>query len=141
MGATIEISIDNTDKVLDEMKDKIQIALEMCGLKAEGYAIQNITRQKAVDTGNLRNSITHQVILNEHGGECQIGTPVEYAPYIEFGTGIHVQGGRRTSWTYKDDKGNWHKTNGMKPRPYLKPAVADHIEEYRDIIENVLKSE
>ena len=37
-----------------------------------------------VDTGNLRNSITHEV----YGNEGVVGTNVEYAPYVEFGTGL-----------------------------------------------------
>lgn len=39
----------------------IKKALEMIGLQAEGYAKENITRVVAVDTGRLRNSITHVV--------------------------------------------------------------------------------
>ncbi len=37
----------------------VKKALEMIGLQAEGYAKENITRVGAVDTGRLRNSITH----------------------------------------------------------------------------------
>lgn len=37
-----------------------------------------------VDTGNLRSSITH--VVNDNVGI--VGTNVEYAPYVEFGTGL-----------------------------------------------------
>jgi HK97 gp10 family phage protein len=43
----------------------------------------------AVDTGNLRSSITWE-LTEGHGGHAGltavVGTNVEYAPYVEFGT-------------------------------------------------------
>lgn len=101
-------------------------------MQAEGYA-KDLT---PVDTGNLRNSITHKVVDDE----VYIGTNNEYAAYVELGTGIHTEGGRQTPWVYKDDEGNWHHTRGQEAQPYLKPAVADHKQTYRNIIENELKN-
>lgn len=78
-------------------------ALEIIGGKAESYA-------KAicpVDTGRLRNSITHQQY--DENTEI-IGTNVEYAPYVELGT---------------------HR---MAARPYLRPAAENHGEEYKQVI-------
>ena len=69
-----------------------------------------------------------------------IGTNVEYAPYVELGTGKYADGGRKDSWVYQDTEGKWHHTNGQKAQPYLKPAVADHKQTYRNIIEDALKN-
>ena len=137
----IRITADYSNEVLNAMKQQVQKALEECGLLAEGYAQVNLTEQKAVDTGNLRNSITHKVVVNDQEKRCYIGTNVEYAPYVEFGTGIYAEAGdgRRTTWVYKDDKGTWHRTNGMKSRPYLRPAVSDHVDTYKQVIEDNLK--
>lgn len=132
-GITIKITKDNRDRCLQEIQQALHKSLEECGLVAEGYAKTNLTRQHAVDTGNLRNSITHKVVPSEKA--VYIGTPVEYAPYIEFGTGVNYEGGRRTSWVYKDKNG-WHMTNGMKARPYLKPALEEHRSEYQKIFES-----
>lgn len=125
--------------VLSAMQADVKRALEMCGLLAEGYAQVNLTNSKAVDTGRLRNSINHKVVIDDAESAVYIGTNVEYAPYIEFGTGIYYEGGRRTSWVYKDRNGDFHMTRGMRARPYLKPAVADHEAEYRQILEDELK--
>lgn len=130
---------DNSGEVLEAFEQHVLKALETVGLVAEGNAKVNITRQKAVDTGNLRNSITHKVIPDEQS--VYIGTNVEYGIYNEFGTGEYAEnGGRRTKWAYQDDEGNWHMTTGMKPRPYLRPAVADHATEYQDIIDSEMRS-
>lgn len=73
------------------------------------------------DTGELRRSITSKV-ENKQG---IIFTPLEYAPYIEYGTGLFAEEGGRQDvpWNYQDDKGEWHSTSGMKPQPYMRPAL------------------
>ena len=124
---------DNSKEVLEAMQQAAVRALEKCGLTAEGYA----KKLCPVDTGNLRNSITHTV--DEEEPAAYIGSNAEYAAYVELGTGKYVSGGRPTPWVYQDEKGNWHRTNGQKEQPYLKPAVADHSQTYRKIIEDELK--
>ena len=124
---------DNSKEVLEAMQQAAVRALENCGLTAEGYA----KKLCPVDTGNLRNSITHTV--DEEEPAAYIGSNAEYAAYVELGTGKYVSGGRPTPWVYQDAKGNWHRTNGQKAQPYLKPAVADHSNTYRKIIEDELK--
>lgn len=126
---------DNSKEVIEAMRKQVEKALEMCGLVAEGHAKKNAP----VDTGALRNSISHKVVEEEKEMACYIGTNMEYAPYIEFGTGIHYSGGRRTSWTYKDSKGQWHMTNGQRAKPFLKPAITEHVDEYKKIIKQELK--
>lgn len=73
------------------------------------------------DTGELRRSITSKV-ENKQG---IIFTPLEYAPYVEYGTGLFAEEGGRQDvpWNYQDDKGEWHSTSGMKPQPYMRPAL------------------
>ena len=126
---------DNSQEVLEEMDAAILRALEKCGLTAEGYA----KRLCPVDTGNLRNSITHRVDQAESA--VYIGTNNEYAAYVELGTGEYYPGGRSTPWVYKDEEGHWHYTHGQRAQPYLKPAVTDHKQTYRNIINDAMKSE
>lgn len=125
---------DNSGAVLSAFHSAVEKALEECGLVAEGYA----KKLAPVDTGNLRNSISHKVDPEEPA--VYIGTNSSYAAYQEFGTGIYTEGGRDTPWVYQDEKGNWHWTRGNPAKPYLKPAVADHARQYRQIIEQELKN-
>lgn len=121
---------DHSDEVLAALQEATERALEKCGLVAEEYA----KKLCPVDTGNLRNSITHEVSENS----AYIGTNAEYAPYVELGTGKYYPGGRPTPWKYQDAKGNWHWTHGNPAKPFLKPAVADHKRTYRKIIRDEL---
>lgn len=125
---------DNSQAVLKAMQQAVEKALEECGLVAEGYA----KKLAPVDTGNLRNSISHKVDPEEPA--VYIGSNSLYAAYQEFGTGIYTEGGRDTPWVYQDEKGNWHWTRGNKAQPFLKPSVADHQKQYRQIIEQELKN-
>lgn len=128
---------DNSSKVKSEFGEALLRGLEKCGLTAEGYA-KKLCEGFKHPTGNLRNSITHTV--DEEEPAAYIGSNVEYAAYVELGTGKYVSGGRPTPWVYQDEKGNWHRTNGQKAQPYLKPAVADHADKYREIIKNALEN-
>lgn len=124
--------IDNSRLFREEFESACKRALERCGMQAEGYAKDLVP----VDTGNLRNSITHKVAEDE----VYIGTNNEYAAYVELGTGKYTQGGRPDPWVYQDDNGNWHHTHGQRAQPYLKPAVADHKQTYRNIIKDELEN-
>lgn len=125
---------DHSAEVYKELEAACQRALEKCGLVAEGYA----KKLCPVDTGNLRNSITHTVADN---GElaAYVGTNSEYGVCVECGTGIYYPGGRQTPWVYQDEKGDWHLTHGQRAKPYNKTAVADHSAQYKRIIEQELK--
>ncbi len=132
---SIEIH-DNSKEAAERIKAALLKGLETCGLVAEGYA----KRLCPVDTGNLRNSITHAV--DEDEPAAYIGTNSEYAPYVELGTGKYAEGGggRPTPWVYQDAKGNWHYTHGNKPQPFLKPAAAGHAAQYWEILEDAMKN-
>lgn len=136
MAVEFQITADNSAEVLRAVEANIQAALEAVGNQAVSHAKKNITEAGRVDTGALRNSISHQV----EGDTCYVGTNQEYAIYNEVGTGIYTEGGggRQTPWFYVDAKGQGHFTRGMKPIHFLKNALANNISEYRSIIKDYL---
>ena len=126
------MAIENLDKLiskLEKLNDVNQAMEQACIL------VENEAKIKCpVDNGLLRNSITHYIEL-----VGVVGTNVEYAPYVEFGTGIYssLGNGRQDRWKYKDAKGEWHSTIGQHPQPYLQPA----LEENRRKIEKMFKEQ
>ena len=74
--AGLEVVEDNTAVVLAALPVAIAKGLEKVGQVAEGYA----KRICPVDTGRLRNSITHAV---DGSQSVVIGTNVEYAEPVE----------------------------------------------------------
>lgn len=108
---------DYSADVLNAMQGAVLRALERIGEQAEGYAKDLCP----VDTGQLRNSISHAVDDGEQA--AYIGSALEYAAYVELGTGTYADGGRPTPWVYQDAKGNWHWTRGNPAQPFLAPSV------------------
>lgn len=89
---SVEIT-DNSKEVSAAIKAALLRGLEKCGLVAEGYS----KKLCPVDTGNLRNSITH--VVDEQEPAAIIGTDSEYGAYVELGTGIYARRWRRTAYT------------------------------------------
>lgn len=91
------------------------------------------------DTGALRRSISSRIEENENGVEGVVFTPLEYAPYIEYGTGLFAEdGGRQTPWSYQDDEGNWHTTKGQRPQPYMRPALTENREQILETLKGAI---
>lgn len=114
VGDLISVEADNIKLIENAIDQAMARALEKIGLVAEGYA----KKLCPVDTGRLRNSITHAIDTGTDS--VAIGTNVEYGPVIEFGTS-------------KRDAANGG-------RGFLRPAAEDHAEKYRKILESELRN-
>lgn len=112
-NAQLEIIADNTQQVLAEMPRAIARALEEVGILAEGHVVGYMTENHIVDTGRLRNSVTHAVDAGDEA--VLVGTNVEYAPYVHNGT------------------------SRMAGRPFLTDPIQQHAAEYRGVFEKHLK--
>ena len=144
---TVEF-VSHIDDVLNASSEKLMRAAEVIGGMMESKAKTYITDAvyatpsgTYIRTGNLRNSITHDAVESDHDITIAVGSDVEYAPYVELGTGIYASDGkgRKTPWKYQDHQGKWHTTRGMEARPFLRPAVENHIREYQEVLRREMK--
>ena len=109
------VEIDShVSEVLEASDQAMELTLDLLGQVAEGHA----AALAPVDTGRLKNSITH--IVEPETRSVHIGTNVEYAIYQELGTS---------------------RMPPYKGRGYLRPAIMDNIDEYKRVIEENLKTE
>jgi HK97 gp10 family phage protein len=127
-----DITIDGMEEVVGDLGIFIDTENLEKALKKACALVEREAKKKAPKgVGDLRRSIQSRV--EETDGETAgiVFTPLEYAPYVEFGTGLFAEEGGRTDvpWCYQVDKGNWHSTSGMKPSPYLRPALNENKEE------------
>ena len=112
------------------------------GLSKAAAAVEKTARQLSpVDDGSLRASITHEV--DAAALSASIGTPLSYAPYVEFGTGIHSSEGtgRQEPWTYQDEEGEWHTTAGQHPQPFLYPSLVKNENKIKKEISDAIRKE
>lgn len=108
MADGVTVKQDNTEQAVDGIESAVGVALEKIGLLAENYA----AKKCPVDTGNLRDSITHEV--DTDGNAVYIGTNVKYAPCVELGT------------------------SRQKAQPFLRPAASEHGAQYRQVLKKAL---
>lgn len=140
MKVTFEIEDKALKKLADELNDTQAYMRAMgraCAL-VERKAKENAPK----DTGALRRSITSEVNIVGNEIEGVVFTPLEYAPYVEYGTGLFAAngGGRKdVPWNYQDDEGNWHSTSGQHPQPFMKPALDESREEILRILKEALQ--
>lgn len=123
--------IDNSDAVKENIQRVTEKAMLSACLLVEGQA----KMLAKVVTGELRDKIRHNV--KEQGSLVigQVGSPLMYAIYVEFGTGEFAENGngRKGGWRYKTPDGEWHFTRGGKPRPFLRPAFRQNKENIKKI--------
>ena len=126
----VKIDANSLLKRIDGMCSETNISAAIgkaCAL-VEGEAKKKAPK----DTGALRRSISSTV----KGTEGVVFTPLEYAPYVEYGTGLFAEKGGRKNvpWYYKDEEGKWHITSGQHPHPYMRPALNENREEVLRLI-------
>ena len=109
-----KITENHIKETLEDATNKIERALTSVGLQAEND-VRNVT---PVDTGNLRNSITSRVKMDENA--VYIGTNVEYAPHQELGTS------------------KMRAANNGKG--FLRYAINTNIGKYKTLLEDGLKN-
>lgn len=134
-----DIRLEGLEEVLGALDDLADASNLNAALGKACALVERSAKQKAPkDKGDLRRSITSKV----EGTEGVVYTPLEYAPYVEYGTGLFAESGGRQDvpWNYQDDEGNWHSISGMKPQPYMRPALNENREEILRIIRDGIAS-
>ena len=105
-----------------------------------------------VDKGDLAGSIHMEV--KETGGTIvgRVYTNLEYAAYVEFGTGVTGNGTypyeveglslsyRDKGWAYFDeDEGEWIYTKGQVAQPYMYPALHNHEKTIKRLLNEAVR--
>ena len=129
-----EIKIEGMQEVCKMLNRVVDPEVIAAALGKCCALVEDAAKQKAPkDSGDLRRSITSRV----EGGTGIVFTPLEYAPYVEFGTGIFAEdgNGRQTGWAYEDEEtGERIFTRGSRPHPYLRPALNENRRQIQRIL-------
>ena len=126
--------ISHADEVMSEMDRKKRAALEAIGTTCVAASVRIVTQEGRVDSDKMRGSISYQTDADK----CIVGTNTRYAIYNEIGTGVYVPGGRKSPWAYKDEKGKWHRTTGMRGIHFIKNGVANNVKKIQAIIKRIM---
>lgn len=130
---------DNSERVKNALQSASEEGMEAALLIIEAQA-------KALtpvgNTGALRDKIDHEVSRENGAVIGKVGSPLEYALYVEFGTGLYAENGagRKGGWVYKDSSGEWFTTYGQDPQPFLRPAFRRNKKAIQAEIGNAYKA-
>lgn len=136
-----DVRIDGMEDILARLED---IASPQQLEEAMGKAcavVERAAKKKAPKgTGELRRSITSDIEEEPDGVVGVVYTPLLYAPYVEYGTGLFAEEGGRQDvpWVYQDDKGEWHTTSGQHPQPFMRPALTESEKRIKKIVKEAL---
>jgi HK97 gp10 family phage protein len=133
----IETIVERIEGIADAKA--LVAAMQKCCALVEGEAKKKAPK----DTGALRNSIASRVENTENELRGVIYTPLEYAPYVEYGTGLFAEnGGRKTPWIYEDEEtGEKIFTRGQHPQPFLRPALNENREKIIELLKRSVNND
>lgn len=145
---------DFSDQVKQATTGAIKRALNACGAQGASFAVENCTAKGVVDTGLLRNSLTWALggripkkrsYSGDHpsryrpNGKIPSGRYEGRAPDDEKGIN-RVYIGTNVEYAVYQEMGFTHYLSKKKyaARPYLRPALEDHVNDYKTIITDEL---
>ena len=139
--------IESKAEGLATLETNLQTGLEKKIIQAMQKSValvESEAKKKAPkgETGQLRNSIESEVYIEDGAVVGIVFSNKEYAPYVEFGTGIFAEGGNGRAdvpWHYQDAAGDWYTTYGMQPQPYMRPALSESKSKITEIFKEELK--
>ena len=130
----MEIRIDGLETLLSKL-DKV--AEDQALNKGIADACKLVESKAKVDCPKDTSKLAESIHYEVEDLQGVVGTNVEYAPYVEIGTGIFSsQGdGRDTPWVYWSEKlQRFVYTVGQHPQPYLRPALVNQTDAIKKLI-------
>jgi HK97 gp10 family phage protein len=118
-----EINVFGIDKLIGDLKaysEKVEMGFNNAVKEAALNTETGAKMDCPVDMGILRSSIHTEPFEDETGKGYEVLTRLEYAPYVEFGTGAKVSipnGYDEYALQFKGQK----SVAGMNAQPYLIP--------------------
>lgn len=138
MEAIIGLKELNTklDKLMDKSSTKKAMTKSVLKIERDAKTLC------PVDTGALRRSIASQVEENAYGQvEGVVYSPLDYAIWVNNRTRLFAINGDGRKDEPQDEQGNWHRTVGQKPNPFMDKAVLQNEENIRDYFEEQIKED
>lgn len=156
------VEVQGIDGVVERLEGLVDYKKLKEALYKACAVVERSAKEKAPKgDGDLRRSITSKV----DGYEGIVFTPLDYAPYVEYGTGLFAEGGKgrkEVPWVYVEGSTQTSSkktvyptpqdaeaaaaylqskgldavvTYGEHPHPYMRPA----LNENREVIKRILK--
>ena len=160
------ISIEGADKIIKKLAQMAETENYVKAVKKGCMLVENSAKHKAPkgNSGALRNSIKSKVTTDGKDIVGVVYTNLEYAPYVEYGTGLFAEDGKgrkEVPWVYVEGGGSSGEsskkvyteqearatveflqekgldaklTYGEHPNPFLRPAFNEHKKDIKELL-------
>ena len=130
---TADKIIRDFEKINDKVVKLVPEMVQVTGTKIQMDAKRDVPR----DTSRLHNSIKNYA---EDGGlTAVIETNVEYAPYVEFGTGSMVSIPSGMNSYASQFRGSGIRDVNTSPQPFMMPAFERHSQRFIDALNKLIR--
>lgn len=146
-------TIKNLNRLLKSLNNIANTDVKNTMVKATSLVQAQAKVLAPADTGNLRGSIHQEVKQRAGSVEGRVYTNVQYASYVEFGTGSKGNGTyphdvdglnleyRDTPWVYTPDGGeSFYRTNGQVAQPFMYPALKQNEKTIKNLFKTDVKA-
>lgn len=142
MNVTIKLDTSQFKDALKKITLDRQDLLDIEGAGAY-VAVNGMRMRVPVQTAATKNSIKPHIVEadNTHVID-EVGPETDYAPYLEYGTGVYAEGGngRQTPWVYFSEKlGHFVRTVGMKAQPFIRPTAIEDDGKIQNAVSSAFK--
>ena len=157
-GITVT-GMDELQRKLVALGANLTEELTKAGVKAMRLNVESAAKEKARennDNGILTASINTQEVFENGASIIKTGTPEEYAPYVEYGTGLYATGpggsqAKKIPWLWKVESRKWAAIFGIErgdsviwygshPHPFLRPAFDENKDQVMEDVQAELKA-
>ena len=148
------VNIKNIDRLTQRLNNIANIDLKDKVIQATNLVHGQAKALAPVATGNLAGSIRQEVKVRKKEIEGRVYTNVQYAPFVEFGTGIKGNGSypykikglslayKDTGWVYSPDGGEtFYYTKGQVAQPFMYPALKENEKYIKQLFKTGIKDE
>ena len=155
-------------KGINDIIDRLEGVADAAKMrKAITDACMIVERAAKINAQAVSDGIAGSIASRYSDYSGEVYTPLFYAPYVEFGTGIEAEDGKGRQdvpWVYVEHSGregstqksytqaeaeqtvailrgkglDAHYTYGQKPRPFMRPALDDNRERITEVLKGGL---
>lgn len=137
--ANIRVKMEGINSIIKDLDKKgksIVPAIKKGLTKTTNQCKAKAKENCPVDTGLLRESIHSEIKEKYNQVEGEVSTNIEYAPYVEFGTGRIGKESNKNVEVDVSYRADWQ---GQSAQPYMYPAYTDTREKLTPNIEKEMK--
>lgn len=123
-------------KLSNKLKKNVEKSVKDTAMELKS----KVEARTPVDTGLLKSSFFIDYKVSNGTYTATLANKQKYLTYVINGTGKYNPSGRSTPWVYRDSRGNFRFTEGMRPNDFITPTVMSYKDTLRNNVKTAIKN-